>query len=94
MFHQRSWLPFTDRHWECGWSEQRFELQSCEYILSEMGEEYVAQGRSVEELTAVPRAIDALKVTLRKRATTEEEKRQYDVMTLECYARQPALWTA
>jgi SAM-dependent methyltransferase len=73
-FNERSWLYYTDWFWYLGWTEARFEVAHIEFGLSPIGEELrkTLQGR---DLIRQPRAIDLMKVALRKRLLTDEEKR-------------------
>jgi SAM-dependent methyltransferase len=81
-FNERSWLYYTDWHWYLGWVEARFDLVSLEVQLSPLGGELQNAGRGTEELLRTPRAVDALKVRLRKRYLQESER-------LEALRRQP-----
>jgi SAM-dependent methyltransferase len=74
-FNERSWLYYTDWFWYLGWTEARFELVQFELVLSPVGEKLKLQGLPNEELIRQPRAVDQLRVTLRKRLLTAEEKR-------------------
>jgi len=66
-FNERSWLYYTDWHWYLNWKE-RFYLQSLEYEISELGQEVMkSEGLQAEQLVAVPRAIDAMRVILTKK---------------------------
>jgi len=83
-FNERSWLYYTDWFWYLGWTEARFDLVQFELVLSPVGEELKKQQLSNEELVRRPRAVDQLRVTLRKRLLTETEKR-----LVEGYLRRP-----
>jgi O-methyltransferase/8-demethyl-8-(2,3-dimethoxy-alpha-L-rhamnosyl)tetracenomycin-C 4'-O-methyltransferase len=73
-FNERSWLYYTDWFWYLGWTEARFELEALTYIPSELGQELVRKGLPQEELIRTPRAIDSMRVALRKRALTSTER--------------------
>ena len=74
-FNERSWLYYTDWFWYLGWTEDRFDLVQFELVLSPVGEELKKQQVKNEDLVRHPRAVDQLRVTLRKRPLTAEEKR-------------------
>ena len=75
-FNERSWLCFTDRHWELGWLEARFDLLSLQLLMSPLGVELQRAGRSTEELLRTPRAVEGMRVRLRKRYLQESERRE------------------
>ncbi len=81
-FNERSWLYYTDWHWYLGWTEARFDVAALELQMSALGAELQRAGRSLEEILRVPRAVDALRVRLRKRFLQESER-------LEARRRQP-----
>jgi len=83
-FNERSWLYYTDWFWYMGWTEARFDLVEFDLGLSPIGQELVKQQVKGEELVRHPRAVDQLKVTLRKRLLTDAEKQQVTV-----YLRRP-----
>jgi SAM-dependent methyltransferase len=74
-FNERSWLYYTDWFWYMGWTEARFDLVQFELGLSSIGEAMKTQMKG-EDLVRVPRAVDQLKVVLRKRWLTDAEKQQ------------------
>ena len=78
-FNERSWLYYTDWFWYMGWTEARFDLVQFDLGLSAIGEALAKQGVKGEELVRTPRAVDQLKVVLRKRLLTEAEKQQVNV---------------
>ncbi|SFB24736.1 Methyltransferase domain-containing protein [Collimonas sp. OK607] len=73
-FNERSWLYYTDWCWYLNWRECRFDTVSLVYLLSPYGDELAAQGKSQEEIVRQPRAVDAMRVKLKKRFLTEAEK--------------------
>ena len=75
-FNERSWLYYTDWHWYLGWTDARFDVTSVDIRMSPLGLELQAGGRSVEEILRTPRAVDALRVRLRKRYLQESERRE------------------
>lgn len=70
-FNERSWLYYTDWHWYLGWKD-RFDLQEIHYELSEIGQELAAQKVDEDTIIRTPRAVDAMRVILAKRSTSEE----------------------
>jgi SAM-dependent methyltransferase len=67
-FNQMSWSYFTDLYWYLGWKQSRFDMESLLYIVSPMGARLQAEGMPDEEVITRARAVDAMHVTLRKRA--------------------------
>lgn len=65
-FNQTSWLAYTERAWELGWTDSRFELIHTEYQLSALGQRMQEQGVATEAILDTPRAVEAMRVTLRK----------------------------
>lgn len=76
-FNERSWLYYTEWCWYIGWTDCRFDLVGCHYTLSEYGAELMGQFNDITKVARFPRAVDALQVKLRKRATTPAEKLNY-----------------
>ncbi len=76
-FNERSWLYYTDWFWYMGWRESRFDLVQFDLALSPVGEALRKQQIRGEDLVRYPRAVDQLRVTLRKRLLTEAEKQQF-----------------
>jgi SAM-dependent methyltransferase len=74
-FNERSWLYYTDWHWYLGWQEARFDLERLEMDVSQLGEKLQQAGRSPEEILRTPRAVDAMRVRLRKRYLQESERK-------------------
>jgi SAM-dependent methyltransferase len=72
--NERSWLYYTDWFWYLGWREYRFVTEEIKYLLADYGQELIASGKSLEEVTRTPRAVDAMQVRLRKIALSEAEK--------------------
>jgi len=75
-FNERSWLYYTDWFWYMGWTEARFDLVQFDLGLSPIGEALKQQQMKGEDLVRHPRAVDQLRVVLRKRLLTEAEKQQ------------------
>jgi hypothetical protein len=73
-FNERSFTYYTDWFWYLGWTEYRFDLADLRFGLSPLGERLQREGMDPEELARTPRAVDDLRVKLRKRVLTEEEK--------------------
>lgn len=72
-FNENSWRYFTDWYWYLGWSQARFEQLSLEFVLSDYGQQLQTEGRTQEELLRTPRAVDSMRVMLRKRYLVESE---------------------
>lgn len=74
-FNERSWLYYTDWFWYMGWTEARFEIAAFDLGLSPIGEALKQRQVKGEDLVRHPRAVDQMRVVLRKRLLTETEKR-------------------
>jgi SAM-dependent methyltransferase len=72
--NERSWLYYTEWFWYLGWQEYRFELENLVFLVSEFGQELISAGKSQQEVARTPRAVDAMRVTLRKVALSDAEK--------------------
>jgi SAM-dependent methyltransferase len=77
-FNERSWWYYCQRYWYLGWSDARFDLMQLDYGLSPLGESLKVQGAPLDEITGTPRAIDEMRVLLRKRPLAAEEKAEGD----------------
>ncbi|HEV2269414.1 MAG TPA: methyltransferase domain-containing protein [Steroidobacteraceae bacterium] len=75
-FNERSWLYYTDWHWYLGWTDARFDVIALDVRMSPWGLELQRSGKPVEEILRTPRAVDALRVGLRKRYLQESERRE------------------
>ena len=73
-FNERSFKYYTEWFWYLGWTEYRFDLAHLALGLSPLGERLQQEGMDFEELARTPRAVDELRVKLRKRVLTKEEK--------------------
>jgi len=83
-FNENSWLYYTDWHWHLGWTEARFDTVKLEFQPSAFGAELVQAGKPLAEILRTPRAVDSMRVVLRKRYLQEPERR-------EAEARQPGV---
>jgi SAM-dependent methyltransferase len=72
--NERSWLYYTDWFWYLGWQEHRFEVVELQYLLSDIGRKLSAAGTPFEGFVRIPRAVDAMRVVLRKVRLTDEER--------------------
>jgi SAM-dependent methyltransferase len=64
-FNENSWLYYTEWHWYLGWQD-RFNLSSMEFKLSEFGQELMDKNIPDQEIMRTPRAVDSMKVILTK----------------------------
>ncbi len=78
-FNERSWLYYTEWFWYMGWTETRFDLVQFDLGLSPIGEALKNQQVKGEDLARHPRAVDQMRVVLRKRLLTESEKKQVEI---------------
>ncbi|MBB2931931.1 hypothetical protein [Paraburkholderia silvatlantica] len=77
-FNERSWLYYTDWCWYVGWTDYRFDVVEQRYTVNEYGAELMQQFNDIAKVARFPRAVDAIQVKLRKRATTPAEKLNYE----------------
>lgn len=84
-FNENSWRYYTDWAWYLGWKHWRFALVSQTFVPSELGQSLVNEGRPMQEILRIPRAIDAIQAVLRKVAATREEKREFVYRTHAFY---------
>ena len=87
-FNERSWLYYTDWFWYLGWTEARFAVDALEFVLSPIGER-LKDTCTGEDLIRTPRAVDSMRVTLKKVPLTEQEK-HFVANYLKRPERQPA----
>lgn len=69
-FNENSWLYYTDWFWYLGWKEYRFELVSLNFVLAS----FYGTADVTEDLLDKPKAVESMRVVLRKVALTEAEK--------------------
>ena len=73
-FNERSWWYYCEWFWYLGWTTDRFDLIRLEYDFSPLGAEMKAHGSNDEDIAKTPRAVDQMRVLLRKRSLTSEEQ--------------------
>lgn len=73
-FNERSWLYYSDWFWYLGWREARYVVDVMEHVHSVLGTAMREAGTAPEEIARTPRAIDAMRVVLRKIALTPEDR--------------------
>ncbi|TPI63537.1 hypothetical protein FJ417_04390 [Mesorhizobium sp. B3-1-7] len=73
-FNERSWLYYCEWYWYLGWTESRFELVEQTFGYSSIGDALAARGVLEDEILRSPRAVDEMRVVLRKRQLTEAER--------------------
>ncbi len=71
-FNERSWLYYTEWFWYLGWTEARFTVHKIEFVLSPIGER-LKNTCPGEDLIRSPRAVDSMRVTLRKQLLSAQE---------------------
>ncbi len=79
-FNENSWIYYTDWFWYLGWETYRFEIVDLKFVLSKFGESL--KSGDILEILNIPKAVDSMRVVLRKKKLTEEEKG-----TMEAYHR-------
>ncbi len=72
-FNEHAFTAFSDGHAAIGWTEARFVLQSLEFAFTRLGERLEAEGATVDAILRTPRAVDAMRVVLRKRTLSVAE---------------------
>ncbi len=77
-FNERSWYYYTGWCWYVGWREHCFDLVSQVHLLSDLGQSLTASGVDADTIVRTPRAVDALRVKLVKRALTDAEKADHE----------------
>jgi SAM-dependent methyltransferase len=80
-FNERSWLYYTDWSWYLGWSEARFIVDKLEFQLSDYGKELNNKKLNTIEIARTPRAVDAMKVLLKKIRLTEKDREKLKYFT-------------
>lgn len=73
-FNERSWWYYCDGCWYIGWTEARFDRMTLAFVFSEIGEALRSRGVPDQEILRTPRAVDEMRVVLRKRKLTEAEQ--------------------
>ena len=93
-FNEKSWLYYTHWAWYLGWRDARFDVTALNYTMNEdISAPLLAQGLKREELLRVPRAVDGMSVTLRKRKTTAAEQEEHDLQTRSFYDGAVGEWS-
>lgn len=72
-FNERSWLYYTEWYWYMGWSKYRFVVNELVYTFSDYGRMLSSEGKSLDEILKLPRAVDSMNVTLKKVELTQYE---------------------
>ncbi|WP_211369148.1 hypothetical protein, partial [Roseospira navarrensis] len=66
-FNEHAFTAFTEGCAAIGWTTARFHMETLEFAFTPLGERLEAEGTPVETILATPRAVDAMRVVLRKR---------------------------
>lgn len=72
-FNERSFWYYCQWHWYLGWKTHRFDLISLKYELSDHGKRLLKRGEDVNSIVLLPRTVDRIFVTMKKRALTALE---------------------
>lgn len=72
-FNERSWLYYTEWYWYMGWTKYRFVVNELVYTFSDYGRMLSSEGKSLDEILKLPRAVDSMNVTLKKVELTQYE---------------------
>lgn len=84
-FNEMSWPYYCESAWYVGWRYTRFSIEAMSYVLSDYGNSLKNIGHSQEELLRAPRAVDGLRVQLRKRKSTDAELTEFARRTRAFY---------
>jgi hypothetical protein len=94
-FNENSWLYYTDWFWYLGWTEAKFiHNEQISLQLSEFGQLLHASGTAMSELLQIPRAVDAMSVSLRKVLLSPDDRRQLEHFRGQSRKLQSAVPTA
>ena len=91
-FNETGFRRYTDQATLIGWAGAGFELVKVDYILSDYGRTLAARGRKEEALKLMPRAVSAIRVSLRKRILSPEEQNEAEIVTRSFYAGSAIIW--
>ncbi|MDR1489629.1 MAG: class I SAM-dependent methyltransferase [Desulfovibrio sp.] len=92
-FNERSWIYYCEWAWYLGWREARFSTQSVTFAPGAFGKSLEERGVPGEEMLRTPRAVDSMRVILRKRAATLEEQLECDVRQRSFYKGAVGEWS-
>jgi SAM-dependent methyltransferase len=84
-FNENSWIYYSSWAGYLGWRDARFDLRERVFTLGDYGARMQGEGRTMDELLRLPRAVEGMRVTLRKRASTIAERAEYDFLTRTFY---------
>lgn len=73
-FNENSWLYYCAWSWYLGWKKEMFEMTKIKFKLSTTGQQFKVQGWHIEDILKVPRAVDGMKVELKKIYNTDKDK--------------------
>jgi glycosyltransferase involved in cell wall biosynthesis len=90
-FNERSWLYYCEWHWYLGWMEARFDLVNLQYEFSALGKTLRERGVSEEDIVRTNRAVDGMRVVLRKRSLSADERAAGDRLRSTGDRRRPAV---
>lgn len=93
-FNERSWIYYTEWSWYLGWREERFDMVNLEFECSDLGKNMLKEGVDKNIILRTPRAINDMKVCLRKRKTSYAEKLLYDKMIRKIYKTPQNSWNS
>lgn len=66
-FNERSFDYYTKWSWYLGWRTHNFGVRHLQFVGTEYGQQLEAQGKSLEEVLRVPRAVEQIYIELEKR---------------------------
>lgn len=73
-FNEGSWQYYCEWFWRLGWTTHRFEKTHMSMVLSPYGKTLQQQGLSLPELARAPRAVEHMRVVLKKIRLSAEDK--------------------
>lgn len=77
-FNERSFIYYCDWFWYLGWTEARFDTERLDVVPSTLGQQLLEQGKRLDELLRVPRAVEQLQVWLVKRPLNDVDRADLD----------------
>lgn len=73
-FNEKSWLYYTEWFWYLGWQTHRFHNEALEFVPSPLGLQMVQQKIPYDVILRTPRAVEAMKITLKKIELSEKDR--------------------
>jgi hypothetical protein len=91
-FNENSWLYYTDWAWYLGWRDYCFKMENLAFLPSSIGKRLLRKAKSQKLMLKTPRAIDGMRVVLRKSVSPQENIESHDRMYRKIYNRPMITW--